>query len=312
MGSMKAISKVKGIVFNIVHGSFVDGYGIRTTVFLKGCPLRCKWCCNPEGQKSEPELKYTQSLCNGCMKCIGVCPTGAIEKVMTESGEKISINRALCINCLKCIDSCYLGALDQFGKYYTVDELFDVVRRDMSYYKSSGGGVTIGGGEASMQTEFALAFVKKCKENFIHTAVDTCGYTVSEQAFNVLAQADLLLYDIKGMDPEDHVRGTGKSNELIIANLKRLDALNIPIIIRLPLIPGFTDSDDTIKKTAQLLSTLKNLDRVDLMNYHEFGKVKNEQIGLGYELNIKPLTEERLSEIIGILGEHSIKTQIGG
>lgn len=312
MDTKKVTNNTEGLVFNIVHGSFVDGYGIRTTVFLKGCPLRCKWCCNPEGQKSKPELKYTASLCNGCMKCIEVCPADAIKKVITESGEKISVNRALCTDCFKCIDSCFTGALDRFGKYYTVDELFDVVRRDMNYYRSSGGGVTIGGGEASMQSEFALAFIKKCKENFIHVAVDTCGYTVSEQAFNVLAEADLLLYDLKGMDAEHHIRDTGKSNELIIANLKRLDALNIPIIIRLPLIPGHTDSDDTIIKTAQLLSSLKSLDRVDLMNYHEYGKVKYAQLGIDYKLSLKALTEEHLSEIAGIFGEYSIKTQIGG
>jgi pyruvate formate lyase activating enzyme len=202
--------------------------------------------------------------------------------------------------------------LEQFGTYYTVDELFDIVRRDLRYYKSSGGGVTIGGGEATVQWEFAQAFLRKCKENFIHTAVDTCGFTVSEQAFNVLAEADLLLYDIKGMDNEGHIKNTGQSNELILSNLKRLDALGIPIIIRLPLIPGETDSDENIEETAQFLSTLKNLDRVDLMNYHEFGRAKYAQIGLDYTLALTPLTDERLSEIIGIFDKYAIKTQIGG
>jgi len=310
MDIMQSETGKKGIVFNIVHGSFVDGYGIRTTVFLKGCPLRCKWCCNPEGQKYEPELKFTESLCNGCMKCIDVCPTGAIKK--SESGEKIEIDRKLCTNCMKCIDSCFLGALDKFGTYYTVDELFDVIRRDMSYYKSSGGGVTIGGGEASMHTDFTLALIRKCKENFIHVAVDTCGYTISDKAFEVLAEADLLLYDIKGMDPEDHIRGTGVSNELILENLKRLDALNVPVIIRMPLIPGYTDSDESIEKAAQFLSELKNLDRVDLMNYHEFGKAKYDQLGMDYELDLSPLSDERMSEIIGVFDKYSIKTQIGG
>ena len=300
----------KGIVFNIVHGSMVDGYGIRTTIFLKGCPLRCKWCCNPEGQKYDPELRYVEMLCKSCMKCIDVCPEGAIQK--SENGETVTIDRERCNNCMKCIDSCFFGALERFGDYYTVDELFDIIRRDSTYYKSSGGGVTIGGGEASMHTDFTLALIRKCKENFIHVAVDTCGFTINETAFQVLSEADLLLYDIKGMDPEKHMRDTGASNELILDNLRKLDSLNIPIIIRMPLIPGHNDSDEDIAKAAEFLSTLKNLDRVDLMNYHTFGVVKYAQIGMKYELELSPLSQERLDEICAVFAQHSIKTQIGG
>ena len=293
-----------GIVFNIVHGSMVDGYGMRTTIFLKGCPLRCKWCCNPEGQKYEPELRYTESLCKGCMKCIDVCPEGAIRK--SEDGETVVIDRKRCTNCMKCIDSCFFGALETFGTYYTVNELYDIIRRDASYYKSSGGG------EASMHTDFTLALIRKCKQNFIHVAVDTCGYTVNDTAFQVLSEADLLLYDIKGMDPEAHIRDTGVSNELILSNLRRLDKLNIPIIIRMPLIPGHNDSDEAIEKAAEFMSALKNLDRVDLMNYHTFGVTKYAQIGKDYELELSPLSQERLEEIQAILARYSIKSQIGG
>ena len=300
----------KGIVFNIVHGSMVDGYGIRTTVFLKGGPLHCKWCCNPEGQKFDPELRYVETLCKGCMKCIDVCPEGAIQK--SETGETVTIDRERCNNCMKCIDSCFFGALERFGEYYTVDELFDIIRRDTAYYKSSGGGVTIGGGEASMHTDFTLALIRKCKENFIHVAVDTCGYTVNETAFQVLSEADLLLYDLKGMDEEKHIRDTGVSNELILSNLKKLDELNVPTIIRMPLIPGHNDSDEDIEKAAEFLSTLKNLDRVDLMNYHTFGVVKYAQIRKKYELELTPLSPERLDEICAIFARHSIRTQIGG
>ena len=300
----------KGIVFNIVHGSMVDGYGIRTTVFLKGCPLHCKWCCNPEGQKFDPELRYVETLCKGCMKCIDVCPEGAIQK--SEAGETVAIDRDRCTNCMKCIDSCFFGALEKFGEYYTVDELFDIIRRDTAYYKSSGGGVTIGGGEASMHTDFTLALIRKCKENFIHVAVDTCGYTVNETAFQVLSEADLLLYDLKGMDTEKHIRDTGVSNDLILSNLKKLDELNVPTIIRMPLIPGHNDSDEEIEKAAEFLSSLKNLDRVDLMNYHTFGVVKYAQIGKNYELELTPLSPERLDEICAIFARHSIRTQIGG
>lgn len=307
---MDTNSVKKGIVFNIVHGSMVDGYGIRTTVFLKGCPLHCKWCCNPEGQKFDPELRYVETLCKGCMKCIDVCPEGAIQK--REAGETVAIDRDRCTNCMKCIDSCFFGALEKFGEYYTVDELFDIIRRDTAYYKSSGGGVTIGGGEASMHTDFTLALIRKCKENFIHVAVDTCGYTVNETAFQVLSEADLLLYDLKGMDTEKHIRDTGVSNDLILSNLKKLDELNVPTIIRMPLIPGHNDSDEEIEKAAEFLSTLKNLDRVDLMNYHTFGVVKYAQIGKNYELELTPLSPERLDEICAIFARHSIRTQIGG
>lgn len=307
---MDTNSVKKGIVFNIVHGSMVDGYGIRTTVFLKGCPLHCKWCCNPEGQKFDPELRYVETLCKGCMKCIDVCPEGAIQK--REAGETVAIDRDRCTNCMKCIDSCFFGALEKFGEYYTVDELFDIIRRDTAYYKSSGGGVTIGGGEASMHTDFTLALIRKCKENFIHVAVDTCGYTVNETAFQVLSEADLLLYDLKGMDTEKHIRDTGVSNDLILSNLKKLDELNVPTIIRMPLIPGHNDSDEEIEKAAEFLSTLKNLDRVDLMNYHTFGVVKYAQIGKKYELELTPLSPERLDEICAIFARHSIRTQIGG
>ena len=309
---METNGKRTGIVFNIVHGSFVDGFGIRTTVFLRGCPLRCKWCCNPEGQKYEPELKYTASHCNGCMECLSVCPTGAIKRAETEDGAKIEIDRSLCTNCMKCVDACYMDALDSFGKTYTVDELFNVVRKDMSYYKSSGGGVTVGGGEATVQADFALAFARKCKENFIHVAFDTCGYTVSEKSFEVLKEADLLLYDIKGMDGAVHLKNTGVSNTLILENLKKLDALGIPSIIRLPLIPGYNDYDETIRETAQFLSELKNVVRVDLMNYHEYGRVKYEQLGMPYLVEARPLPQERLDEIAAIFHEKGVKTQVGG
>lgn len=304
--------ELKGIVFNIVHGSMVDGYGIRTTIFLKGCPLRCKWCCNPEGQKFDPELRYTEMLCKGCMKCIDVCPEGAISIRKSEEGETVAIDRTKCTNCMKCVDSCFFGALEKFGTYYTVDELFDIIRRDATYYKSSGGGVTIGGGEASMHTDFTLALVRKCKENFIHVAVDTCGYTINDTAFQVLSEADLLLYDIKGMDPEAHIRDTGVPNDLILSNLQKLDKLNVPTIIRMPLIPGHNDSDEAIEKAAEFLATLKNLDRVDLMNYHTFGVTKYDQLGMDYELDLSPLSEERLAEIQAIFARYSIKTQIGG
>jgi pyruvate formate lyase activating enzyme len=301
----------EGLIFHIIHGSFVDGHGIRTTVFLKGCPLRCIWCCNPEGQVPTSELKFTESLCNGCGKCVEVCPVDAINISQTED-DRILIDEKACTNCGKCIDACFTGALDRFGKYYTVDELFDIVNKDVSFYKSSGGGVTIGGGEPTFQTEFTAAFLKKCRENYIHTAIDTCGYTVNDEGLRILENADLLLFDLKGIDADDHKRNTGVSNEKILANLKHLDAMGKSIIIRVPLVPGCTDSDVNVQDMADFLSNLKSVERVDLMGYHEFGTVKYLQLGREYKLNANALSDERLNDIKTIFEQHGLDVQIGG
>lgn len=302
----------KGLVFHIIHGSFVDGYGIRTTVFLKGCPLRCVWCCNPEGQAVNAELKYTNDLCDGCGRCIDVCDVEAIQMKNVSGKRETDINRKLCMNCLKCIDVCYTGSLDCFGKYYTVDELFDIVKKDELFYRSSGGGVTIGGGEPTFQPEFTMAFVRKCKDNYIHTAIDTCGYTINEEGLKILEEADLLLYDVKGIDNENHKKNTRMSNERILSNLKHLDSVGKPIIIRVPLIPGCTDSDENIQDIAEFLSSLKSVERVDLMGYHEFGSIKYLQLGKEYKLDATALSDERLEEIKTTFEGFGLNVQIGG
>ena len=302
----------KGLLFHIIHGSFVDGYGIRTTVFLKGCPLRCIWCCNPEGQVGHAEIKYVASECDGCGRCIDVCPTNAIQLNPESGDDKLKINRDLCTNCGKCIDVCYTGALSYFGRYYTVDELFDIVIRDEQFYRASGGGITIGGGEPALQVCFTNALLRKCQENYIHTAVDTCGYTVNSEGHRILEQADLLLFDLKGMDPEEHVKNTGVSNEPILLNLKRLDAMGKAIIIRVPLVPGYTDSAQNIISTAEFLSGLKSVERVDLLEYHEYGMIKYQQLGREYRLNIQPLTGERLNNIRATFERYGLNVQLGG
>lgn len=299
-----------GLIFHIIHGSFVDGYGVRTTIFLKGCPLRCIWCCNPEGQEAYPEIKFAPALCNSCGKCIEACPPDAIQ---LEPGDgKLEIDRELCTNCEKCIEVCYTGALDRFGKQYTVDEVFDIVKKDEQFYRASGGGVTIGGGEPTFQPLFTLALIRKCKENYIHTAVDTCGYTQSVEGLKVLDEADLLLYDIKHIAPEEHLKYTGVSNKLILKNIERSNDMGKPIIIRIPLIPGYNDSAQNIENTAEFLSKLKSVERVDLLAYHEYGKVKYGELGREYKLHIQTLTQERLDEIKHTFERYGLKVQLGG
>ncbi|MFC1863289.1 glycyl-radical enzyme activating protein [Thermodesulfobacteriota bacterium] len=306
------MNSVEGLIFHIIHGSFVDGYGIRTTVFLKGCPLRCLWCCNPEGQRVHKELKYSSKLCNGCENCLPVCPESAITLDPESGNEKIRIDRTLCTNCGKCIDVCYTDSLDYFGKCYTVDELFDIVKKDEQFYREQGGGVTIGGGEPTMQPRFTHDFISRCKENYIHTAVDTCGYTTSSEGFKILEEADLVLFDLKGMNYSEHLKYTQVSNEVILNNLKLLDAAGKHIIIRVPIIPGHTDSDENIETTAKFLSGLKSVERVDLMAYHEYGIVKYDELGMVYTLRTQPLSQDRLDQIKQHFEHNVLNVQLGG
>jgi pyruvate formate lyase activating enzyme len=307
------MDKNHGLVSQIVHGSFVDGYGIRTTVFLKGCPLRCLWCCNPETQQGYPEISFTHSKCNGCRNCIQQCPVNAIKIDPSSETGAILINRDRCTNCGECINKCFTEALEFFGRYYSVDELFEVIIKDRQFYQSSGGGVTIGGGEPTFQPSFTLAFLKKCRDNYVHTAIDTCGYTYTDVGMDILKQADLLLYDLKNMDREQHHNITGGSNEIILSNLQMLDSLGKEIIVRIPFIPEHTDSQENIERTAEFLSGLKSIIRVDIIMFHKGGVIKYEKLGKPYRLdNLQPLSDQRGDEVKQIFRRHGITVQLGG
>jgi len=301
----------KGVVFHLIHGSFVDGPGVRTTVFLKGCPLRCVWCCNPEGQKPEPEIRLTKSKCNACGRCALVCPI-RIVTLSAHEEEKVRIERDACTGCGECINACPTGALGCFGKPMTVSELFERVRKDERYYRNSGGGVTIGGGEPTSSPLFTYAFMRKCQEEGINVAVDTCGYVGSEDGYRILEDADVLLYDLKGVDEAKHLDNTGMKNGIILANLRRLALSGKRIVVRMPLIPGYNDSPDEVRAASQFLSDLRSVEEIDLLPYHKYGVVKYEELGRAYELQIEPRPLEYIDYVKRIFEEYGLKTQIGG
>lgn len=302
--------QIKCIVFNIAYGSYVDGPGSRTTVFLKGCPLRCLWCCNSEGQLKAPELKLETEICTGCGRCENICSENAIH---LENGKITEIDRTKCNMCGKCVSACYMDAIDTFGKEYSVDELMEIILRDKDYFDATGGGVTIGGGEPTMHWQFTGELIRRLHAESIHVALDTCGYTVSPEARALLDEADLLLFDVKGFDPEEHKKNTGVSNELILRNLHEMDAAGKPIIVRMPVIPGCNDSEETIRAEAEMLSKLKSLIRIDMIPYHDYGKIKFGQRGAAYPLEGKEkLPDDRVDAIRSILESYGLTVQIGG
>lgn len=298
------------LIFNLVRGSFVDGWGIRTTIFLKGCPLQCKWCCNPEGQRFAPELRLFHDRCSRCGACLERCTRGAL----TLTGTGIHCDRQRCDGCGACLDACPEGALDRFGKPMSAQEVFELVRRDRDYYLASGGGLTIGGGEASQFPEFCLELAALCQQDGIPVAVDTCGYAPKPENLAVLEAADLLLYDIKGYDPERHRRNTGVDNALIWENLQKMDRMGKEIIIRIPVIPGYNDQEEELRGIAGRLARLEHIKRVDLICYHQFGTVKYQQLERAYPMpdTVQPIPEPRQQALLALFQQYGLNTQLGG
>ncbi|MBC7189169.1 glycyl-radical enzyme activating protein [Candidatus Aerophobetes bacterium] len=298
--------KIKGLVFDIQRYSIHDGPGIRSLVFMKGCPLSCLWCSNPESQSSHQEIMFTPIKCIGCGRCIEVCPTGA-------AGKKNPLDaQSLCVVCGRCVEVCPSGARRIVGRYMTVDEVMKEVEKDLLFYFSSKGGVTVSGGEPLMQAEFVAMLLKKCREKGIHTAIETCGYGKWEDFEKILKYTDLVLYDIKHIDTQKHRELTGAGNELILENARKISNLNIEMIIRVPVIPGCNDSPENMKAIATLAKSLK-VKEVHLLPYHRLGESKYERLGRKYRLKgLSSLDKNDLSEHKKIIESYNLKVEIGG
>ena len=281
----------QALIFNIQKFSIHDGPGIRTTVFVKGCPLRCRWCANPESQLSRAQVRYDRALCLRCGQCARACPTGAAQ--LTEVG--VRINATICTGCGQCVQRCDAHALTLDGQPTTVAEVVRICMQDAPFYEESGGGVTISGGEPLSQPDFTLALLRALQEAGVHTALETTGHASSAVFDRVTAAADLLLFDVKHPDSQRHLWGTGVPNDQIIANLSRAIASGKAVLPRIPVIPGFNDSLETAHAFAQLLRRV-GATRAQLLPFHQLGEKKYDMLGMDYSLRgVRPLHEEDLT-----------------
>ena len=283
---------VAAYVANVQRFTIHDGPGIRTELFLKGCPLRCEWCSNPETYERFPQVGVFTTKCIGCGYCLKVCAERGKNALIIGGNHIVGINRQLCDNCLKCEEECMSGALTIWGKKMTVDDAMDVIRRDREFYERSGGGVTLSGGEALLQWQFCRDLLKRCKEEDIHTCVESALHVNPKAIDEVAPYIDLFITDIKQMDSTTHKKFTGVGNELILSNIKKLVEMDMPLIIRMPIIPGFNDNETYIDATANfILNELHNKPvQIQMLKYRPLGEEKAGTLGL--PLQMKGMTVE--------------------
>jgi pyruvate formate lyase activating enzyme len=307
------LKKVSGIVTEIERYAIHDGPGIRTVVFLKGCPLRCDWCCNPETQCAYIEMAFFEDKCIGCGRCLKSCPYNAI----SISGGKMSVNRLLCReNCFgktehfPCTFQCYPQARRAIGERLTIQQVYEEISRDLAFYEATGGGVTVSGGEPMFQPEFVYALLRYCKENWIDTALETSGSGSWEDYRDIVPYLDVLFVDLKHLDPGKHLTWTGYDNSRILANIQRLSNLpqaNYKMYIRIPVIPGFNDSEQDIQAIGSFLKEkCPGIEGVELLPYHKLGRGKYKSLDREYALTgLEPPTSgqmDKLNEILLRLG----------
>ncbi|MFH2103753.1 MAG: glycyl-radical enzyme activating protein [Chloroflexota bacterium] len=291
-----------GKIFDIKRYSINDGPGIRTTVFFSGCPLDCRWCHNPEGRSRQSELLYRACRCIRCGACAAACPEGAIK---VEAA--ILTDRAACIGCQSCIDVCFTDARQFAGRSATITQVMAIVLRDMPFYEESDGGATFSGGEPLGQLDFLAALLKSCRENGIHTIVDTSGYAGWDAFERILRDVDIFLYDIKLMDDCRHQEVAGVSNRLILENLRKLSASGARIVVRMPLVPGINDGEENTRQLGIFLSGLPLLPEVEILPYHASAEEKYAAMDREYRLaGLKPPNPEQTRQVESILRSYRL------
>lgn len=297
----------KSVVCEIERYATHDGPGLRTVVFLKGCPLHCMWCSNPETQNPRNELYYHQRTCIGCQRCVRACPLGALTYE-----EGIRVDRVACDLCGKCVDVCPAGSLNLVGKEMTVEEVLREVMKDEAFYATSGGGLTISGGEVLTSAPFVLDLLRRAKAECLHTCIETTGFGSLKDLIEIAEYADIVYYDIKHMDEERHRELTGVGNRVILENLEVLSKLHSQIVIRMPILSGINAETKAVKEAAQFAVSL-GIREVHLLPYHALGKGKYSQLGKGYGLFfLKPPTEEDMEKLKLMVEAYGLKVTIGG
>lgn len=297
------------LIFDVERFALHDGPGTRTTVFFKGCPLACAWCHNPEAMRRAPEIAYFESQCVACQACVAACTRGARE---ARPGGAPVLHRELCVVCGRCVEVCCAEAIVLMGRQVTVPQLLREVLRDRPFYEASGGGVTLSGGEPTLQHEFVGALLRACKAEGLHTAVETCGQTPWGVLAALLPWIDLLLYDLKHVDGPRHRALTGVGNERILGNLARLGQAGVPVEVRLPVVPGLNDDDEAVAGAARFLAGLPGLRRVAVLPYHRLGAAKHARLGrTDPHPGLQPPTPARLEAVAAILRAAGLPVHVG-
>jgi pyruvate formate lyase activating enzyme len=300
------LKNTMGCILELKEGSTDDGPGIRTVVFLKGCPLDCQWCHSPESRSFLPQLALYRNKCTLCGKCQHLCP----QKVHGVEDEH-TLEREQCLLCGLCVQNCSYDALEILGQEIQAAELLDKLRRHCIFFYNSGGGVTFSGGEPTGQAEFLLALLIGCKIENIHTALDTCGYISWDRFAPLLEYTDLILYDLKHLDENKHKNLTGVSNKPILTNLCKLKEHNTKVIVRIPLIPQKNDNLEHMHAVGQFLSQKARQHRVELLPYNELAAVKYDWLDLDYKLGEQPgQTRNRLEEIMTVLSSYGLEVNV--